>query len=114
MVGAIRDVVHRHGLAFDDVGTTRRWLLARADCSGQVGRIGSCMGGGFALLMAASGDHGAASVNYGAVPKNALEVVSGACAIVATYGPQDRVGEPGNNRLMVCWGQDPSWAVPPP
>lgn len=48
------------------------------------------MGGGFALLLAAGGDYDAASVNYGAVPKNALELLEGACPIVANYGGMDR------------------------
>lgn len=90
MFGVISDVVRGHGPAFADVESARRWLLARDDCSGQVGTIGFCMGGGFALLLAASGDYGAASVNYGAVPKNALELLAGACPIVASYGGKDR------------------------
>jgi carboxymethylenebutenolidase len=90
MFGVISDVVRRHGAAFGDVESTRRWLLAREDCSGQVGTIGFCMGGGLALLLAASGDYGAASVNYGAVPKRALELLAGACPIVASYGGKDR------------------------
>jgi carboxymethylenebutenolidase len=90
MFGVISDVVRGHGAAFEDVESTRRWLLARDDCSGQVGTIGFCMGGGFALVLAASGDYDAASVNYGAVPRNAPELLAGACPIVASYGGKDR------------------------
>jgi carboxymethylenebutenolidase len=90
MFGVISDVVRRHGAAFEAVEATRRWLVARDDCTGQVGTIGFCMGGGFALLLAASGDYGAASINYGAVPKDALELLEGACPIVASYGGKDR------------------------
>jgi carboxymethylenebutenolidase len=90
MFGVIRDVVRRQGAAFEDVESTRHWLLAREDCSGQVGTIGFCMGGGFALLLAASGDYDAASVNYGAVPKDARELLADACPIVASYGGRDR------------------------
>jgi carboxymethylenebutenolidase len=90
MFGVISDVVCRHGAAFAAVDATRRWLVDRDDCTGQVGTIGFCMGGGFALLLAASGDYGAASINYGAVPKDALELLEGACPIVASYGGKDR------------------------
>jgi carboxymethylenebutenolidase len=47
-------------------------------------------GGGFALLLAASGDCGAASINYGVVPNNALELLLGACPSAASYGGKDR------------------------
>jgi carboxymethylenebutenolidase len=33
---------------------------------------------------------GAASINDGAVPRNALELLAGACPIVASYGGKDR------------------------
>ncbi len=57
--------------------------------------IGFCMGGGFALLCAPRYDYQAASVNYGAVPKDAAERLAGACPIVASYGKRDR-SLPGN------------------
>jgi carboxymethylenebutenolidase len=90
MFGVIGDVARRHGAAFDDVESTRRWLLTREDCTGRIGTIGFCMGGGFALLLAASGDYDAASINYGAVPKDGRELLAGACPIVASYGGKDR------------------------
>ena len=46
------------------------------------------MGGGFALVVAATG-FDAAAPNYGVLPKNTEEALSGACPIVASYGARD-------------------------
>ena len=78
------------GAAYDDIEAARRWLAERDDCTGRVGVIGFCMGGGFALLSAARSDFGAASVNYGEVPKDASTSLADACPIVASYGARDR------------------------
>jgi len=78
------------GAAYEDIEAARRWLSARDDCTGRVGIIGFCMGGGFALLSAPRYDFAAASVNYGEVPADALDRLGGACPIVASYGRRDR------------------------
>jgi carboxymethylenebutenolidase len=78
------------GQTYDDIEAARRWLVERDDCTGQVGIIGFCMGGAFALLSAPKYDFAAASVNYGEVPENAVERLRGACPIVASYGRRDR------------------------
>lgn len=90
MFGVIRDALRREGATFEDLERVRQWLLARDDCSGRVGTIGFCMGGGYALLLAAEHDFDAASVNYGDVPKDAMALLADACPIVASYGAKDR------------------------
>jgi len=76
------------GEAYEDIEAARRWLAARVDCTGRIGIIGFCMGGGFALLSAPRYDFQAASVNYGEVPDD-VERLAGACPIVASYGRRD-------------------------
>lgn len=79
-----------HGEAYENIEAARHWLAERADCTGRIGIIGFCMGGGFALLSAPRYDFSAASVNYGEVPDDAVERLAQACPIVASYGKRDR------------------------
>lgn len=84
------DFMRGEGPLFDRVETARSWLADHEQSTGMIGVIGFCFGGGFALLLAPSGDYSAASVNYGTLPKNPEAFLKGACPIVASYGALDR------------------------
>lgn len=77
------------GPAYGDLEACRALLAGRADCSGKVGVLGFCLGGGFALMAATRG-FDAAAPNYGPLPKDPARVLRGACPVVASYGARDR------------------------
>ncbi len=73
-----------------DLDLVRAWVADRHDCTGRVGVMGFCMGGGFALLVAPDHDFAAASVNYGALDDETERAMPRACPIVGSFGARDR------------------------
>jgi carboxymethylenebutenolidase len=86
----MREVSAGTGRTVADIDAVRDWLSARENCTGRIGVIGFCMGGGYALALATGHGYAAASTNYGDCPKDAERALAGACPVVASYGGKDR------------------------
>ena len=89
VVATFRALSAGEGPAFGDLAAARAALLADPRCSGSVGVLGFCMGGGFALVLASRG-YAVSAVNYGALPADLDAALDAACPMVASYGGRDR------------------------
>ena len=78
------------GVAVDDIVAARHHLIADSRCTGKVGVVGFCMGGGFCLVLAPRGLFNASAPNYGDWPKD-ISQLANSCPTVASYGAKDRM-----------------------
>lgn len=99
MFATMQQLPKRRGPVFVDFESVRRLLAEDPNCTRRIGVIGFCLGGGFAMLLAGTGEYSASSVNYGGVPDDALTYLSEACPVVASYGARDGTLKEAPERL---------------
>jgi carboxymethylenebutenolidase len=90
VVSTMRSLSAGTGVVFDDIIAAHDHLVADPRCTGKVGIVGFCMGGGFALQLAPRGVFDAAAPNYGNWPSDP-DTLRQACPTVASYGAKDRM-----------------------
>lgn len=101
LVRTFRALRQGRGQAFEDLEAARTSLLEDPSCSGAVGVIGFCLGGGFALVLAGRPGWDVSVVNYGQLPEDP-SALDGACPVVASYGGRDRYLSGAADRLRLA------------
>jgi carboxymethylenebutenolidase len=92
VVSTLRTLSVGSGVAIDDVVAAREHLASDARCTGRVGAVGFCMGGGFCLLLAPRGIFDAVAPNYGVLNDDSdYPPLRDSCPMVASYGANDRM-----------------------
>ena len=89
LVASFKAMAKGEGRVIDDVEAARTFLTSHDGCSGSVGVIGFCFGGGLAMLVAPRG-FDVSAPNYGHLPRKPEQVLRGSCPTVASYGAKDR------------------------
>jgi carboxymethylenebutenolidase len=76
--------------ALDDIRATHRHLVGMSECSGTVGAVGFCLGGGLAFAAATSGSADAAVCYYGSAINGMLDQAGQlGCPTMFHYGTSD-------------------------
>ncbi|OBB06273.1 carboxymethylenebutenolidase [Mycobacteriaceae bacterium 1482268.1] len=88
IVRTLQALRNGEGVALDDIIAARGHLTADRRCTGKVGVVGFCMGGGFCLVLAPRGLFDASAPNYADWPKDRSTLVN-SCPTVASYGARD-------------------------
>lgn len=91
MIKMMRDLLSgREDEPMASIEAARRWLVDHPRCTGKVGVIGFCMGGGLVMMLAPRGLYDAASANYGTAAADVEAKLAQSCPVVASYGARDR------------------------
>lgn len=92
---SVRAIHTGKGAYIDQILAARDWLVSQGIPKSNIGVIGFCMGGGFAL--ATGPGFAAVSTNYGDIPP--AEVLKGIGPVVGCYGGKDKIFGPNAKKL---------------